>query len=153
MCGVQCPCVIRKLLEIRIDFVPLVLTHLLVPWHCVLDQFLNFFVILFHHITISTMCAFKSINSFWVAWWMCLHFINAITFACSQLTCFYHLAFHPTFTNFLPLLLAPLPHVLPLPTPLPLIGDIVALFTCIDEELCISILKEALQHLKKLSKT
>jgi hypothetical protein len=43
--------------------------------------------------------------------------------------------------------------MLPLPTPLPPIGDIVALFASIDEKLCISILEEDLWHLKKLRNT
>ncbi len=83
---------------------------------------------------------------------MCLHFINAITSACSQLPCQCHTGSHLTFV--VPLLFALLPPMPPLLTPLPPISDIVALFVAgIDEELCIFVLEEALQHFEKLLKT
>jgi hypothetical protein len=74
---------------------------------------------------------------------MCLHFISAITSTCSQLPCLCRIGFHPTFDDLV--LFAFLPPMLLLLTPLPPISDIVAFFVVgIDEELCISILKEAL---------
>lgn len=77
--------------------------------------------ILFHctATTISTMCTLGSINSFWVACSMCLHFINVITSTCPQFPCLYRVASCFVFANLLLLLLAFLLPISPLPTPFP----------------------------------
>ncbi len=116
--------VVRKLFEIWINSIPLVLTHVPFLGILVLISFENSLVILFHHITVGTMCIIKSINLFfWVTCSMCLYFINAIISAYSQLPCLCHIGSHPTFADLVILLFALLTSMPPLLTPLPPISE------------------------------
>lgn len=137
--------VVKKLLEIRINFIPLVLTHLPVRWHFIFDQLLNFsgYFVPSHYN--------KHRVHFYIHQFLVSHILfNVFAFDQCHHFCLFPIAMPlphylcSTFIDPLAALLAPLPHMFPLPTPLPPIGDIVGLSASIDEKLCISILEEAL---------